>query len=341
MNNSDKYKIISNEYADLLVEYNGNINDLSMNNDLSYNLIDDKYAVLYIPVNEMNEQSVLNFGFSSIPKCYGLMTFKPEEEPGFILHQLPNLNLTGKNVLIGIVDTGIVYTMPIFQYPDKTSKIISIWDQSINNDNQYPEGFYYGTEYRREQINAAINSEDPLAIVPSTDMIGEGTAMAGIAAAFYDKDQKFAGESIDSELVIVKLKPAKPYLKDFFGIPEDAVCYQENDIIMGFQYLLEVAERLNRPIVICTGTGSSQGSHTGNEIINNYLYRIGRLTGKAVIVPAGNEGNQSHHYYGEILSPDYSNSVELNVGPQDKNFTMELWAYPSDFFDNRYFCSIQ
>ncbi len=331
MNNNDKYKIISSEYADLLIEYNGNINDLSKNNELSYSLIDDKYAVLYVPVNEMNEQSVQNFGYSSIPKCYGLMTFNPEEERGFILHQLPNLNLTGKNVLIGIVDTGIVYTMPIFQYTDKTSKIVSIWDQSIDNGNQYPEGFYYGTEYSREQINTAINSEDPLAIVPSTDTIGEGTAMAGIAAAFYDKDQKFAGESIDSELVIVKLKPAKPYLKDFFGIPEDAVCYQENDIIMGFQYLLDAADRLNRPMVLCTGTGSSQGSHTGIEIINNYLYRIGQLTGRAVTVPAGNEGNQNHHYYGDIVPPEYSIPVELNVGPQDKNFTMELWAYPSDF----------
>ena len=330
MNENENYKIISNEYADLLVEYNGNLNDFQRN-DLSYNLIDDKYAVVFIPANEMNEQSVLTFGYSSIPKCYGLMTIKANEDGSFILHQLPSLNLTGKDVLIGIVDTGIVYTMPIFQYPDKTSKIISIWDQSINEEGRYPEGFYYGTEYHQEQINEALSSSNPLSIVPSTDTIGEGTAMAGIAAAFYDKQQKFAGESIDAELVIVKLKPAKPNLKEFFGIPDEAVCYQENDIIMGVQYLLEAANRLNRPIVICTGTGSSQGSHTGNEIINKYLYRIGELTGKAVVVPAGNEGNQNHHYYGEITALTYSSLIELNIGPQDENFTMELWAYPSDF----------
>jgi len=333
MNDNDKYKIISNEYADLLIEYNGNIGILESNPNYSYNLINDRLAILHIPVNEITENSIYQFGYASIPKCYGIMTFlQPENVKGFTLHQAPPETLTGKGVIIGIVDTGIVYTMNIFQYPDKTSKIISIWDQTIDNINDYPAGFYYGTEYTREQINAAINSDNPHNIVPSTDEIGEGTAMAGISSAFYDKEKKFAGDAVNTELVIVKLKPAKPYLKDFFGIPENAISYQENDFIMGVKYLLTIANRLNRPIVICTGIGSSQGSHTGNDIISNYLYAIGNLTGKAIIVPAGNEGNNNHHYYGEIIPPDYINLVELNVGTADKNFTMELWGYPSDLF---------
>lgn len=330
MNNNEKYKITSNEYADLIIAYNGNMDILEINPNYSYNLINDKLAILNIPVNEITENGIYRFDYSSMPKCYGIMTYiQAENVRGLTLHQLPSETLTGKGVIIGIVDTGIVYTMPVFQYPDKTSKIISIWDQTIESNN-YPESFYYGTEYNREQINTAINSDNPHNIVPSTDDIGEGTAMAGIAAAFYDQRKQFAGESINSELVIVKLKPAKPYVKDFFGIPDDAICYQENDIMMGIKYLLAIANRENRPIVICTGIGSSQGSHTGNDIISNYLYEIGNLTGKAIIMPAGNEGNQNHHYYGEIIPPDYSNLVELNVAPKDKNFTMELWGYPSD-----------
>ncbi len=332
MNNNEKYKITSNEYADLIIAYNGNMDILESNPNYSYNLINDIFAILHIPVNEITEKSINQFGYASIPKCYGIMTYIPAENVrGFTLHQLPSETLTGKGVIIGIVDTGIVYTMPVFQYPDKTSKIISIWDQTIESNN-YPDGFYYGTEYTRDQINAAINSDNPHGIVPSTDNIGEGTAMAGIAAAFFDQERKFAGDAINSELVIVKLKPAKSYLKEFFGIPDDAICYQENDILMGIMYLLTVADRENRPIVICTGIGSSQGSHTGNDIISNYLYDIGNLTGKAIIIPAGNEGNSNHHFYGEILPPDYSILVELNVGPEDKNFTMELWGYPSDLF---------
>ena len=330
MNDNEKHKIISNEYADLLIEYNGNMDILKSNPNYSYNLINDKYAVLYVPVNDITENSINQFGYLSMPKCYGTMIFlQAENVRGFTLHEFPSETLTGKGVIIGFIDTGIVYTMPIFQYPDKTSKIISIWDQAIESNN-YPEGFFYGTEYSRDQINAAIISDNPYKIVPSTDEIGEGNAMAGISSAFFDKEKKFAGEAINSELVIVKLKPAKTYLKNFFGIPEDAICYQENDIIMGVKYLLTIADRLKRPIVICTGVGSSQGSHTGNDIISNFLYDIGELTGKAIIVPAGNEGDQKHHYYGEIIPPDYNSSVELNVGPADKNFTMELWGYPSD-----------
>lgn len=330
MNNNEKYKIASNEYADLLIEYSGNMDVLESNPNYSYNLINDKFAILHIPVNEITENSINQFGYASIPKCYGIMTYiQAENVRGFTLHEFPSEVLTGKGVIIGIVDTGIVYTMPVFQYPDKTSKIISIWDQTIES-NDYPDGFYYGTEYNRDQINAAINSDNPYNIVPSTDDIGEGTAMAGIAAAFYDQERRFAGDAINSDLVIVKLKPAKLYLKDFFGIPDDAISYQENDIMMGIRYLLEVADQLSRPIVICTGTGSSQGSHTGYEIISNYLYEIGNITGNAIIIPAGNEGNKNLHYYGEIIPPDYSSLVELNIGSEDKNFTMELWGYPSD-----------
>jgi len=329
MNDNEKYKINSNEYADLIIEYCGDMNVLESNPNYSYNLINNKLAILHIPVNEMTD-GIMKYGYSSIPKCYGIMTYIPTDNVrGFTIHEFPSENLTGKDVIIGFVDTGIVYTMPVFQYPDKTTKILSIWDQTIES-NYYPDGFYYGTEYHRDQINAAIISDDPYNIVPSTDDIGEGNAMAGIAAAFYDQEKKFAGDAIDSELVIVKLKPAKSYLKDFFGIPSDAICYQENDIIMGITYLLAIADQLNRPIVICTGIGSSQGSHTGNDIISNYLYGIGCLKGKAVIIPAGNEGNQNHHYYGELIPPDYSNLAVLNVGTDDKNFTMELWGYPSD-----------
>lgn len=331
MNNNEKYKIISNNYADLLIEYNRNMEALESNPNFSYNLINEKYAVLHIPSSDMTENSISQFGYAAIPKCYGLMTFYPNELiSGFTIHEFPSEKLTGKGVLVGFVDTGIVYTNPIFQYPDKTSKIISIWDQSIESDNSYPEGIYYGTEYNREQINTALKAENPLNVVPSTDIIGEGTAMAGISAGFYDLERKFAGEAINAELVIVKLKLAKPYLKDFFGIPDQVTCYQENDIIMGINYLLKVANRLHRPIAICLGIGSSQGSHKGEDIMSHYLTEIGSLTGNAITLSAGTEGNQKHHYFGEIISPNYNNQVELNVGMNDKSFSLELWGYPSD-----------
>ncbi len=327
MNENERYKIISNDYADLLVEYRRSIDFLEDIPDFSYNLINDKYAALHIPVGEFSENGMSRFGYAAVPKCYGLMTFFPREsENGYTVRRLPEENITGRGVLIGFVDTGIVYTNQIFRYPDNTSKIIYIWDQSIDSD-QYPKEYFYGTEYTREQINEALNSENPLNVVPCTDTIGEGTAMAGIAAGFHSEENNFAGVAMNSELVIVKLKPAKANLKDFFGIPEETVCYQENDIMMGISYLLRTANRLRRPIIICLGVASSQGSHKGEDIMSNYLSEVGGIPGNAIILSAGNEGNQRHHYYGEIIPPDYYEMVELNVGADDKNFSMELWGY--------------
>ncbi|WMJ88762.1 S8 family peptidase [Anaerocolumna sp. MB42-C2] len=328
MNVNEKFKIFSNDYADLLVEYKRSMDYLENIPDISYNLVNDKYAVLHIPVSELTEKSMNRFGYVAIPKCYGLMTFFPyESQSGYTVHRLPEENISGKGVLIGFVDTGIVYTNPIFRYPDNTTKILSIWDQSIDSDDKYPNDYFYGTEYTKEQINEALNSENPLEIVPSTDTIGEGTAMAGIAAGFYNEESNFSGVAINAELIIVKLKPAKAILKEYFGIPEDAICYQENDVMMGISYLLTMANRLQRPIAICLGVGSSQGSHKGEDIMSNYLAEIGNLPGIAIIIAAGNEGNQQHHYYGEISPPEYYDVVELNVGVSDKNFSMEIWGY--------------
>ncbi len=329
MDDNDRYKIISNDYADLLIEYGMNLGFLSDDPNFTFNIINEKYAVLHIPVSEITENSLNQFGYAAMPKCYGLMTFFPNEsKSGYTVHRLPEEVITGKGVLIGFIDTGIIYTNPIFQYPDHTSKIVSIWDQSIDSGHNYPENIYYGTEYSREQINNALLSENPLNVVPSTDTIGEGTSMAGIAAGVYDEENKFAGVALNAELVIVKLKSAKPYLKNFFGIPEDAICYQENDIMMGIKYLLMMSRRLQRPIVVCLGMGSSQGSHKGEDIMSNYLSEIGNLTGNAIILAAGNEGNQRHHYFGEIIPPNYYDLVELNVGRNDKNFSLEIWGYP-------------
>ena len=100
----------------------------------------------------------------------------------FRLRNIPIFNLRGQGVLVGIIDTGVDYTNPVFQYADRTTRIVSIWDQTIVSDNP-PQNMVYGTEFTRDQINEALQSEDPLSIVPSTDENGHGTMIAGIAGA--------------------------------------------------------------------------------------------------------------------------------------------------------------
>lgn len=329
MTAEESYKITSNEFADLIFDYNYNQEALSDYPNASYNIINQRYAVLNIPVNEMTYNAVYKFGYASIPKLYGVMNTSTIE-PGnnFYVHNITSYDYTGVGVLLGFVDSGIDYQNLVFRYEDKTTRIISIWDQSIDTPDRYPADLYYGTEFTREQINEALKSDNPLAIVPSTEANGQGTAMAGIAAGFYNGQYNFSGTAPHSELVVVKLKSAKPYLKDFFGITEDTLCYEECDIMMGIRYLLEVAYSLQRPIVICLGLASSQGSHMGQDFISRYISDVGELAGVAVIIGAGEEGNRKGHYYGEISSPNYFNTAELQVGNDNEDFSMELWGYP-------------
>lgn len=329
MTAAESYKITSNDYADLIINYNYNLEVLSNYPNASYSIIDQRYAVLYIPVSEMTYNAVYKFGYVSIPKCYGLMnTSSSQPENSYYMHNMPAYDYTGMGVLIGLVDSGIDYRNMAFRNSDNTTRIVSIWDQSVESTDRYPADFYYGTEFSREQINQALRSEDPASVVPSFDIEGQGTAMAGVAAGFYTDNFNYSGTAPDAELAVVKLKPAKPYLKDFFGIPEDALCYEESDIMMGIKYLVQVAGSLRRPIIICLGLGSGQGSHMGEDFISKYISDVGELPGVAVIVGAGEEGNRSGHYYGEISAPNFFNTAELNVGTDNENFTMELWGYP-------------
>ncbi|MDF2587065.1 MAG: hypothetical protein K0S41_906 [Anaerocolumna sp.] len=329
MNNDDKYKITSNDFADLLIEYNDNFDLLSKYGGSSYNIIDRRYAIVHFPVSNMTSNSIYKYGFTSIPTCYGLVSAKTFDSSGINhVRNQQNVELKGQGVLVGFVDTGIDYTHPAFLNTDNSTRIYSIWDQSLNSDNKYPENYFYGTEFTREQINQAINSEDPFHIVPSIDEIGHGTMLAGITAGSNIPEQDFTGIVPEAEFVIVKLKRAKPYLLNFYSIRPDAIAFQENDIMMGVKYLLEVSARLQRPIAICIGVGSSNGDHSGRSMMSSYLSYISDRTGTTVVIAAGNEGNRGHHYYGEVLPSEEYDIVELTVGNNESGFTMELLGIP-------------
>ena len=97
-------------------------------------------------------------------------------------------------------------------------------------------------------------------------------------------------------------------------------------------YCNQEARRLNRPLVICFGIGSSQGGHTGRSPLSVVLNIVADLPDTVVVTSAGNEGNLGRHYYGVIDPTIGSNTVELNVSENDKQFAMELWGNPPGIY---------
>jgi len=318
--------MVGEEYADLIIFYLNNPKRLGRYTDAIIRYINEAFAVVHVPVTQINTKTVNTFGYSAIPKLFGLCSEISLEASGVDkIRNLPNFNLRGEGILIGIIDTGIDYTNQVFIKEDGTTKIASLWDQTIETGLS-PYETQFGTEYKAEQINQALTSDTPLQIVPSIDENGHGTMMAAVAAGNENREFNFSGVATGSELVIVKLKPAKQYLRNFYFIPDNVVCYQENHIMWGVQYCIQMANDLDRPIVICLGIGSSQGAHDGRSPLSRFLSIIGDFPRTAVITPVGNEGNLGRHYYNSINPTAGYNTVEFRVGENDKGFSMEIWG---------------
>lgn len=272
------------------------------------------------------ERQVRRVGF---PELFGLDIFNALQEANISqFHNYPFGELRGSGILIGFVDTGIEYTNPFFQYEDRTTRIVAIWDQTIEGN---PPALYpYGTEYTREQINLALQSEDPLSIVPSTDDIGHGTFLAGIAAG-YDRSAgaAYVGGAPESMLVVVKLAPAPRYLRDFYLIRENAIAYDTVRFMQGVNYLFEVASRENRPLVICVGIGGNTGAHDGRTRVELFLNEYSKYRDVVVVVPAGNEANLGHHFRSRV-EQDGASSFEVNVAEGERGIFMQVWASDPD-----------
>ncbi|RDU21953.1 S8 family peptidase [Anaerosacchariphilus polymeriproducens] len=322
----EQERMMSDQYADILIEYGGDESIFEQFPDSAVKIINFLYAVVHIPVELFTLDFFEKWGYSIIPNCFGIISHSSIESTGIPrIRRISNYSLRGQGVLIGVIDTGIDYLNPVFQNADNTTRIVSIWDQTISSDKS-PKNFEYGTEYTKEDINLALKSEQPFNIVPSMDENGHGTMVAGIAAGNEVPESNFYGIATDSELVVVKLKQAKSYLREFFLIPEGTVCYSEVDILFGLYYLLEAANELKRPLVICIAVGSSKGGHDGRGILCDVLSQIASRPGIGVVVAAGNEGNERRHYYGSIDQRRGSDAVEIMVGNNEKGMILELWG---------------
>lgn len=318
--------MIGDDYADLIVYYFENPRRLEKYKNAIIQYMNEAFAIVHVPISQINQKTINTFGYSVTPKLYGLTSEVSLEASGVSeLRKIPSLALTGKGVLIGVIDTGIDYTNPVFLKQDGTTKIQAIWDQTIHTGPS-PYDTRFGTEYNAEQINQALASANPLEIVPSIDEVGHGTMMGGVAVGNENSKADFAGVAPDSDLIIVKLRQAKQYLRDFFLVPDNVICYQENHIMWGIQYCIKKAQDLNKPLVICLGIGSSQGPHDGRTPLSIFLSIAGDIPRNSIVVPAGNEGNKGRHYYSNIVPSVGFNTVEINVGEEDKEFSMELWG---------------
>jgi len=265
---------------------------------------------------------------SSIAMVLGPLGRPGLEAAGILpIQQQPYLSLRGRGVLIGFVDTGIDYTQQVFRYEDGTSKIRYLYDQSITGTP--PEGFFIGTDYTNEQINQALQSKNPYDVVPSRDMAGHGTFLASVAAGREIGD--FIGAAPEAELIVVKLKKARPYGLRLFAVPkEQENAFSSIAVMIGVEYVLRKAQELERPVVICLGIGTNSGSHDGFSIFEEYLSGVANLSGVCMCIAAGNESQSRHHTKGIVAATGETQNIDVKVGNQPADFFISIWNSVSD-----------
>lgn len=300
--------------------------------------VNSTLAVVYVPLSTVTPFTYTSYTYSAVPKLYSLLDVTSMDAAGITpAGELPVLNNQGAGVIVGFVDTGINYTDSLFRNVDGSTRIIGIWDQTNNSDNSNnienetvkPFSAFsalYGTQYTAEEINLALNSDNPASIVPTRDENGHGTFLASIAAGNRDERAGFSGAAPQASIAMVKLKPAKQYLRDFYLIQDGAEAYQENDIMMGVSYLYFLARKYSMPLVVCIPLGTNMGSHMGMSRLGQYLNQVSLSNGSAVITAAGNETGARHHFRAVMDASTDEVTAELRVGEREAGFSMELWA---------------
>ena len=300
--------------------------------------VNSTLAVVYVPLSTVTPSTYTSYTYSAVPKLYSLLDVTSMDAAGITpAGELPVLNNQGAGVIVGFVDTGINYTDSLFRNVDGSTRIIGIWDQTNNSDNSNnienetvkPFSAFsalYGTQYTAEEINLALNSDNPASIVPTRDENGHGTFLASIAAGNRDERAGFSGAAPQASIAMVKLKPAKQYLRDFYLIQDGAEAYQENDIMMGVSYLYFLARKYSMPLVVCIPLGTNMGSHMGMSRLGQYLNQVSLSNGSAVITAAGNETGARHHFRAVMDADTDEVTAELRVGEREAGFSMELWA---------------
>ncbi|MDO5292699.1 MAG: S8 family peptidase [bacterium] len=315
--------VSSSNSWEVIVKYTGNLNRVREELQVQITELLNEYAIIIIS----QEQLPLLSNYPEIqyiekPKILNFEVINGISASCLSQPQRPPYNLTGKGVLIGIVDSGIDYAHQDFRNPDGTTRIVALWDQTIEGNP--PEGFTNGTLYTSEDINRALSETTISArqrIVPSNDLSGHGTHVAGIACGNgRASDGRYRGVAFDADIIVVKLGRS---LSNSF--PSTA------QLMEGIDFCIRTALQRNQPLCINISFGNSYGSHSGQSLLETYIDSVVGIGKTNIIIGTGNEGASGRHKSGRVgTEPEL---VKITVGERETSFNLSIWKYPFDFID--------
>lgn len=324
-----------------LVEFSDRSKFLSLNQTtgISAMPVTDTYGIVYTPAKNLDivDKVIKSYIDDINPPTFTLNAVSPVAASGALeYHNNPYLNLTGTGVILGIMDTGIDYLNEEFQKEDDTTRIIRLWDQTIENTDSGSSvyGLKLGREFTSDEINQAINAkkqnQDPYQIVPSRDENGHGTMVAGIAAA-RGRNADLEGTAPNCDLAIVKLREIPKEFLRYIGVTKDNVnAYAGVSVMAAIRYFSLLSKELGKPIVVLCGIGSNIGPHDGSSTVTTAIDIESKNIGRVVVVGTGNQGDTDTHTRGKIDKKGDTDTIEIRVGSSIKSLTFEIWIKRPD-----------
>lgn len=307
---------------EVIVKYSGDILSLEETLDIEVEVLNESYAILTLA-----EDLIPSLG--AYPQIEGIELPKTisyqltEDMQKTCIAPVQNANsyhLSGKGIAIAVLDSGIDYTHPDFINDDGTTRIVAMWDQTATSGTP-PSGFKEGAEYSAEEINAALRSDNPASIVPQTDTIGHGTAVAGVAAGNGRASKGGnVGAAPQASLIIVKLGER--------GRPSFA---RTTELMRALKYAMDKAQSLNLPICVNISFGTNNGAHDGKSLFEIYIDDMAQRWKTAIVVASGNEGDAGHHYR-ETAVQGESSYIFFFVSGGLPSLYLTLWKNFTDTF---------
>lgn len=295
---------------EVIVKYHGSLQELTRIG-ISVEELIAGYAILTVPESEMDVLAVTEqIEYVEKPKRLFFSDLAGNSAscytPGSQLYG----QLTGRGVLVAVIDSGISYWNQDFRKADGTTRILYLWDQVL------------GREFDSEQINEALATGDrqqAQQIVPSVDTTGHGTAVAGIAAGGGGTGgTAYAGTARESDLLIVRL-----------GTPRAESFPRTTELMRALTYTVNKAIELQMPVAINLSFGNTYGAHNGTSLLERFLDNVSEIGRSVICVGSGNEGASGGHVGGSVAVTGRTDGQSTNeltrlVGVIDSNVTANM-----------------
>ena len=318
---------------ELIVKYSGSLDGVR-EIGVQVEELQNEYAILIVPENLIDQVSRLpQIEYVEKPKRLFFAINRAKAASCINILQEPPQNLTGKGVLMAVIDSGIDYFHDDFRNEDGTTRILELWDQALDK------------VFTAAEINNALEAEsraEAREILPSVDGSGHGTSVAGIAAGNgRESEGAYRGVAFESELLVVKLGSAREE-----GFP------RTTELMRGVDFVVRRAVEMRQPLVVNISFGNTYGSHDGTGLLETFLNDIGNYGQTTIVVGSGNEGATAGHVSGnfpaaggrggrgtgsaggERSSGGNYGTVrsELSVAPYETGVSVQLWKDYTDRF---------